>query len=210
MQTSYTTFYIVRHGQTDWNAKHLLQGQIDIPLNEAGEKQAEELGKHLHTIHFDAVYSSDLLRAKRTAEIIILEKKLAVMTHAFLRERKLGIFEGQHISRIDAFNKEVATLSHAARFRYKEGPDAESDEEIVSRFITFCREIAIANPKKTILVVTHSGVMRAFLIHLGWGNYKTFSYKRAIHNGAYLKIATDGIDFFIKETYGIDQPEEIK
>lgn len=210
MHNSYTTFYIIRHGQTDWNVKHLLQGQTDIPLNEVGEKQAEAVGRYLQGIQFDQVFSSDLLRAKRTAEIIALEKKLVVITHELLREKKLGRFEGQHVHLVDAFNKTMEKYSHAERFRYKETPDMESDDEVVSRFITFFREVAIANPGKTILVVSHSGIMRAFLMHLGWGDYKTFTHKRSIHNGAYLKIQTDGVDFFLKETYGIDKPEEEK
>lgn len=208
MNTKYATFYIVRHGQTDWNVKHLLQGQTDIPLNAEGEKQAKALAKQLKHIHFDKVFTSDLSRAKRTAELIVLEKKLAVITQELLRERRLGSFEGKHVSYVDVFNKMMEKSTYEERFRYKESPDMESDEEAVGRFITFFREVAVINPGQVMLVVTHGAMMRAFLMHLGWGDYNTFSHKRAIHNGAYVKIETDGVDFFIKETYGIDEPEE--
>src|ERR1041385_1316907 len=92
------TFYLIRHGQTDWNKEHLLQGIVDNVLNEAGERQAKELAKTLHHVHFDLAFSSDLLRAKRTAEIILLEKKVHVETTKLLRERAFGKHEGNPTS----------------------------------------------------------------------------------------------------------------
>src|SRR3989344_5835107 len=90
-----TTFYIVRHGQTEWNTKGLLQGHGDSPLTYLGVKQAEQIRDELKSIHFDAIFSSDLLRAKRTAEIVALERKIAVKTTQALRERDFGHFEGK-------------------------------------------------------------------------------------------------------------------
>ena len=62
--------YITRHGQTDYNAKELMQGQIDIPLNETGIAQAKATRKKVEDVKFDAVYSSPLDRAKTTASIV--------------------------------------------------------------------------------------------------------------------------------------------
>jgi broad specificity phosphatase PhoE len=73
-----TTFYLVRHGETDWNKQRIIQGQEDIPLNETGIQQAENAAKLMKSIPFDLAYSSDLMRAKRTTEIIALEHNLAV------------------------------------------------------------------------------------------------------------------------------------
>src|SRR5689334_14138742 len=92
-----TTFYLIRHGETDWNNQHLLQGQIDIPLNAKGEEQAQELAQVLKDINFDLAFSSDLIRAKRTTEIVALEKQLMIETTKTLRERAFGEFEGQSI-----------------------------------------------------------------------------------------------------------------
>ena len=61
-----TTIYIVRHGETKWNVKQLMQGHKDSPLTEKGIEQAEEIKKELKNIHFYRIFSSDLLRAKRT------------------------------------------------------------------------------------------------------------------------------------------------
>src|SRR5258708_18492 len=98
-----TTFYMVRHGQTDWNKQHRLQGTVDNSLNEMGEQQAKELADVLKDVSFDLAFSSDLLRAKRTAEIIVLEKKLHVATTGLLRERSFGKHEGAPATTLVAY-----------------------------------------------------------------------------------------------------------
>ena len=97
---NYCTIYLVRHGETEWNEKKLIQGYSDIPLNKKGELQAKQLGQEFNNIYFDAVFSSDLLRAKNSAEIIILEKKLTVATTKVLRERFFGRFEGSSLNEL--------------------------------------------------------------------------------------------------------------
>jgi broad specificity phosphatase PhoE len=73
---NYSTIYLTRHGETEWNEKKIIQGHSDIPLNKKGIKQANLLGMELKNIHFDAVFSSDLVRAKKSAEIMIKGKNL--------------------------------------------------------------------------------------------------------------------------------------
>ena len=85
--------YVVRHGQTDWNLKHLAQGQVDIPLNETGIKQAEELKEKISDLEFDICYASPLLRAKQTAEIIV-NGKCQIIYDDNLKERYFGGLEG--------------------------------------------------------------------------------------------------------------------
>ena len=70
-----TTFYLVRHATSLWNEKGIIQGHKNPELSEAGIKEAEELARKFKGVRFDLAYSSDLLRAKRTAEIIALEHK---------------------------------------------------------------------------------------------------------------------------------------
>lgn len=195
--------YIVRHGQTEWNVLGKLQGSNDIPLNEKGEKQAQELAKKLNDISFDVAFSSDLLRAKRTAEIIVLEKQLAVQTTKILREKRLGSLEGQHYTVANTYNDLMKEMTEQERFQAKLPPDRESDEELINRLIPFIRETAITHPSKKVLMVTHAGVLRTLLVHLGACTYKDLK-PHAVANTAYLKLDSDGVDFFVQELHGID------
>ena len=63
--------YIMRHGKTDWNAKHKLQGRTDIPLNEEGIQMAEQAKEKYKDVNFDICYCSPLVRPKQTAEIVL-------------------------------------------------------------------------------------------------------------------------------------------
>ena len=201
-----TTLYIVRHGETEWNVKGLLQGHGDSPLTAKGLKQAHDLKNKLKHIHFDEVFSSDLTRAKHTAEIITLKKKLTIKATQMLRETAFGKFEGKPYHKINTASKKLFDqhkhLSEEERFRLKLAPDLESSEEAAMRFITFLREIAVDSQGKTVLVVTHSGMMRHLLIHLGFVDHKVIPAD-AISHAALVRIQSDGVNFFIKETCGI-------
>src|SRR5260221_11136106 len=107
MERKYTTFYIVRHGQTVWNVEHKMQGHMDSPLTNEGLAQARVLAEQFAPISFDAVFSSDVLRAKRTAEIIAIDKKIVVQTTKLLRESSLGKHEGR---RWEEFEDELRDL----------------------------------------------------------------------------------------------------
>lgn len=89
-----TTILLIRHGETPWNAERRLQGHIDIPLNERGLQQAAALGQALAGEPLAAVLSSDLQRARQTAQAVAELQHLPVRTDALLRERCYGAFEG--------------------------------------------------------------------------------------------------------------------
>jgi broad specificity phosphatase PhoE len=200
---NYVTFYIVRHGETDWNVAKKMQGQTDIPLNENGEAQAKEVAEKFEDIQFDLAFSSDLLRAKRTADIILLEKQLAVETTKALRERKFGEMEGKSNETFFAYLKQIKGKAHTERSKHKAHDDYESDEEIASRVITFLRETAVVNPGKTILITTHGGIFHIILVHLGIKTYEESDMLR-IKNTGHIKLLSDGVDFFIEEQAGIE------
>ena len=201
---NYCAIYLVRHGQTDWNAQGITQGQADIPLNSDGIKQAQSLGQKLRNVKFDAVFSSDLIRAKKTAEIITLERKMAIETTHLLRERRYGKLDGKPYQTMKEFYETWERLSKKERVKYKPYKGYETDEEIISRFITFLRSIAAVYLGKTVLTVCHGGIMRVLLNHLSEETYLTGS----ISNAAYIKLESDGVDFFIKELKGIKNPNE--
>lgn len=198
---TYATIYLVRHGETDWNRKGVVQGHSDIPLNETGEGQAKALGNLLKGIHIDAVFSSDLQRAKRTAELASLEKKLAIQTKEILRERFFGELEGKEVIAFATLDPIRANLTKEQKLLHRMVPGMENDEEVIARIITFLREIAVAYAGKTVLVVSHGAVMRVFLEHLGF--FDENHPMKKIENTAYIKMKSDGVDFFIEETKGI-------
>jgi 2,3-bisphosphoglycerate-dependent phosphoglycerate mutase len=196
---NYCTLYIVRHGETEWNAKKRIQGHKNIPLNKKGEIQAKELANKITNVKFDAIFSSDLIRAKRTAEIISLEKKLTVQTTKALRERYFGKYQGRSF----AINDEIMKLINNLKIvKGKTVKEVESDEKIIFRLITFLREIAITHMGKTVLVVSHGGPMRTLLIHLGFARYENLT-EGGISNLSYIKLKSDGVEFFIEKTEGI-------
>ena len=198
-QNSLCTFYIVRHGQTEWNVKGLIQGHADSPLTEEGIKQATDLSGKLSSTNFDLVFSSDLLRAKRTAEIITLDRQLTVQTTALLRERGWGKLDGSPNEKIKELYDQVSEE------RQKEAEiehEIEAEEKVIERLVTFLRETSVAYPGKTVLVVTHGGIMSRFLDHIGFWDFKERP-KDAISNGAVVVIESDGVEFFVKSSQGI-------
>ena len=210
-QKNYCRFYIVRHGQTEWNLLRKVQGQVDSPLTRKGVQQAKDRAKELAKIKFEAVYASDLLRTKRTARILAKEHQLVIKTTKAIRERSYGIYEGRLVTEIQEELADIYQqrnqLSTQNRLQFKMHESVESDEDLASRFIRFLRQAAIAHINGNVLVVSHNGVMRALLIKLGYLNYEQAD-KIYIENLGYIIIESDGIDFFVKEAPGIKQIEE--
>ncbi len=188
-------FYIVRHAETKFNVSKILQGHLDSSLTKHGVSETKKLGLRFKNINFDLVFSSDLLRAKRTAEIILLERELAVQTTAVLRERFYGKFEGKSIETLKTYRKLISKLKEEGKAIPKNN-SVEADENVISRLITFLRETAIAYPNKTILVVTHGGAIRLLLQHLGQN-------LEFVTNLGYAILETDGVDFDIKQMEGV-------
>ncbi len=207
---SFCTLYVVRHGETEYNLKRIMQGRLDSELTELGRTQARNRGEDLKQIDFDAVFSSDSIRAQKTAEIIKLDRELAVNTNMLLRERTFGHFDGKSAELFREQNKELfekqsrMTEEEKRSFVLYEG--YESDSQIAGRMLTFLREISVTYPGKKILVVSHGAIMRATLIHLGFGTFNQLPHgKNAIENLGYFVVESDGVDFFIKETRGVNK-----
>lgn len=153
-----TTFLLVRHGETDWNLQHRVQGHTDRPLNDTGREQALALARELENMKIDAVYSSDLMRAHETARIVAGERGLDVIVIPGLRERDFGTWEG-------LTDEEIFERFPQARH----GPwgDAESREEMLQRVEEALARIAAAHPDGHVLVITHGGPVRAVLAACG-------------------------------------------
>ena len=164
---------IVRHGRTKYNERDITQGQLDVPLDEVGIKQARAAGIALKGEHFDCVYTSDLSRTIQTAsEIIQLNKKssnqrLIIKRDILLRERGYGMMEDKPISDLkDAANK--AGFFGAAGVNQYIPTGGESDEQVLERARKFVDNLCLdfrdvsnlsKNDSFNILVVSHGMII---------------------------------------------------
>jgi broad specificity phosphatase PhoE len=148
-----TTILLARHGETDWNVEGRLQGWDDRPLNETGRAQARELARRLAETPFDAVYASDLSRARETAEIVAEPHGVPVVIDSDLREMHYGSWSGLTRSEIEE------------RFPGAERHDGETREQHLERVLASADRIARRHPGGRILVVSHGGSMRALRRH---------------------------------------------
>src|SRR5690349_11779156 len=135
------TLLLVRHGETDWNAEGRLQGHTDRPLNDYGREQARRLAEQLEQI--DAVYASDLSRARETAEIVAGRLGLPVVIDPDLREKDWGTWEG--LTSDERLGVEYA---------------GETTEAHRDRVLAAVQRIAERHPGERVLVVTHGGCLR--------------------------------------------------
>jgi len=169
---SVTRIWVVRHGQTDWNAQRRIQGHTPTELNSAGRMQAAFLAEWLAQTRrhhpFAAIYASDLPRASQTASIIGKRLGLAVSTTSQLRERDLGQFEGKTW-------EEVRSARAANGNRLVENGDladwtgvagVESDEQLWQRVSAVLDNIAAKHAGADVLVVSHGGVMKHLIWHI--------------------------------------------
>ncbi len=151
-----TTLLLVRHGETDWNREGRWQGHSNTHLNDLGREQARRVARELP--HVDVMYSSDLARARETAEIIASELGLPVQVDARLRERSFGAWEGLNADEIEARFAEAHAL-----WRAGEGPgadDAEAFDAFGARVGSFLDDVLERHPNETVLIVAHGGSMR--------------------------------------------------
>jgi len=158
---------LVRHGQSTANAKGIWQGQMEFPLSERGRVQAGLAGRGLSGEPFEGVYSSPLSRAFETAEIIRDRARFAgeVVPVDGLSERHGGILEGHTWAEQEQRNPELAkkflAIPEEERWALV---GAETDEEVIARFEEALSSIRALHPGGSrIVVVSHGGVMRAFL-----------------------------------------------
>ena len=153
-----TIILIARHGQSDWNAAKRWQGHADRPLTDKGREQAQALAARLAHIDLDAVYSSDLRRARETAEAVAESQGLEVDVEPGLREVDVGSWSG--LTRAEA---EKRFPDGFARWRagYPGWDDGETYEAMTDRVLAAVKSIAADHPDGRVLVVSHGGPIRA-------------------------------------------------
>jgi len=154
--------YLIRHGEIESAAIAKLIGQTDVGLSARGERQARLLAEKLSTVRLDALYSSDLQRAYRTAEIIAKQNQTSAEPSAVWREINMGAWEGRALSTLnDEVPEQVASLlNDPASFEY---PGGESFANFMTRVQEALDELLLTHPHGKIALVVHGGVCRAII-----------------------------------------------
>lgn len=153
-----TTILMARHGETDWNRDSRFQGHADTTLNDAGREQARALAERLVDERIAAVYSSPLLRALETAEIVAARLGLEVRTVEALREVDVGSWSGLTRAEIERRFPE----GYRRWLAFDHGwDDGESYDDLGRRVLGALAEVAAGHAGERVLVVTHGGPMRA-------------------------------------------------
>jgi probable phosphoglycerate mutase len=175
--------YLARHGETDWNAVGRWQGHTDVPLNETGRQQARALALTLRPYGVHAAVSSDLSRARETAQIVAQALGVPLgPADPDLRERGFGVFEG--------LTRQECELQHpdawAAWLAERRTPaGAETKEALAARVASAATRVAlhVATDEAAALVVTHGGALRA-LVEAVTGQMPPF-----VKNGEVWRVA---------------------
>jgi 2,3-bisphosphoglycerate-dependent phosphoglycerate mutase len=156
-----TRIIAVRHGETAWNVDARIQGQLDVGLNDTGRWQARRVGEALAGEQITAVYTSDLGRARQTAQSIAEVTGTPVVPEEGLRERSFGIFEGKTF---DEIHQTWPDHAHNWRKRVPEWQPPEGGESLIQlreRVTRTLAALAARHPGEQIVVVAHGGVLDA-------------------------------------------------
>ncbi len=156
--------YLIRHGKTDWNARHKLQGRTDVPLNEEGRQMAETARKEYADVHFDVCFCSPLVRARETAEILLRGRNVPIVIDDRLAEMSFGSYEGQENS-FDIPDCPINVLFFHPE-AYNDPPGgAESLDALFERTGEFLREVVepLLAENKDVLIVGH-GAMNSSIV----------------------------------------------
>lgn len=167
-----TRFFLVRHGETEWNRIHRIQGSSDIPLNDSGRAQALKAGGVLALHRFDLIVASPLSRAMETATIIA--RRLGMPTPLplpALVERHYGEAEGATREDLDRMFPGDTPV-----------PGREERSEVQKRVIRALNDLAIRHPHADIIAVTHGGVIRSVVDYAAPGQYSEPIRNCSIHS----------------------------
>ena len=159
-----SALYIMRHGQTDWNARRKLQGRSDIPLNDEGHRMAAEAREEYRTVPLDLCWCSPLIRARETAEIVLRGRDIPIMTDDRLMEMCFGEYEGLENIFLDSSCPISALFLKPEEYTCSAG-GAETFEDLFARTGSFLEEVIdpLMEQGKKVLIVGH-GAMNLSII----------------------------------------------
>ena len=157
-----TTVYLVRHGESAWNAQGRYQGRLDAPLSELGLRQADLLARRFASVRLDAVYSAPLERARVTAERIAAPHNLPVTSEPRLTEIDHGEWNGMPRPEVERRYPDLARLWRESPERVSM-PGGESLADVRQRAMAALDAIVLAHPNQAVLVVSHHAVLKVVL-----------------------------------------------
>ena len=166
-----TKLILIRHGQSVWNAENRFTGWTDVDLSDKGVKEAEEAGNELRNQVIDVIHTSDLIRAKRTAEIVIRanasSKDTVTKSDWRLNERNYGTLQG--LNKAETAEKHGAEQVHIWRRSFDVAPpEGESLEMTAKRTIPYFEEEIIPDLESgvSVLVSAHGNSLRSIVMHI--------------------------------------------
>ena len=166
-QVEQVAWYLVRHGETDWNRARRIQGQSDVPLNARGRRQIAALADRLRGTRFSAIYASDLSRTMESARLLAAESETPITATPDLREFSYGEWEGLTVAEVEARDADRLSRRLAGRNEDFAGPGGENSYDVLERVRRFYEETAQRHaPGDSLLVVAHGGSLRALLLCL--------------------------------------------
>lgn len=180
---------LVRHGVTEYNTLHKIQGHTDIELSEKGFLQVEKVGERLAGEKIDTVFSSDLARAVSTANAAISGHDLIIKETPEIREMNYGLAEGMTYTELKESYPEIAN----SIFNFHVGisfPEGETFEDFAGRSASFLDSLSEYKEDQTILIVSHGGVIKSMVCHL-----------LGIEQTNWPKIRIDNASLSIVDTY---------
>jgi probable phosphoglycerate mutase len=188
-----TDILLVRHGETEWNHLRRIQGQLDVPLNAVGLRQAQAIARRLARLPIAAVYTSDLQRASQTAAPIAAAHRLAALPEPRLRERHYGGFQGSYYDQLQQADPERYQRIHSRDLDF----DLDGGETIPAlyrRVSDAVRDLAGRHPQATIVLVTHGGVLDC-CFRLATGMALDAPRTFGLYNAGLNRIALDNDGF---------------
>ena len=180
--------YIIRHGETALNAKRIMQGRLDEPLNESGRQLAVLTGQAMKDIRFDFCISSPLKRAVETAKLVLKhsENDIPVELDDRLLEIDFGEMEGRRLSEMG----EQGYLFYTDPLRFAGFPGGESVPDVCERMQGFLKELIAKDDGKTYLISTHGCALRAMTNYL-FSDPSDFWRGRAPYNCSFTIIESE-------------------
>ena len=180
-----TRFFLVRHGETEWNRLRKIQGISDIPLNDTGRSQAAALGDILSKHRFDLIVSSPLSRALETAQIVARKLGMpAPLVIQDLVERNYGEAEGSSGLELDTLYPPGTEI-----------PGREDRADVTKRVVRTLHDLAIRHPDADILAVAHGAVIRCVVDYAAPGEYSEPITNCSVHSFSHVAGSLELVAF---------------